>query len=171
MNKRILSVAATAILAGGVIAAAVSGPAVGQGYDDYTTTTSSTPTTPTTAPATVKLGHSKLGKYLVTSKGLALYLFAKDTGKTSKCSGACAKAWPPLITSGKPKAGSGVKASLLGTTTRSDGKLQVTYNGHPLYRYDDDKGAGQHHGQKLKEFGAVWYVVTSSGKALGKKGY
>lgn len=163
MNKRHpkLAAAGAVALAAGVIAGTTTGPATGQGYD-Y----GSPPPPATTKAATVKLGHSKLGKYLVTAKGLTLYLFAKDTGKTSKCTGACAKAWPPLLTGAKPKAGSGVRASLLGTTRRSDGTLQVTYNKHPLYRYDDDKKAGQHHGQKLKEFGGRWYVVKSNGKKL-----
>jgi predicted lipoprotein with Yx(FWY)xxD motif len=167
MNRKLVAAVSSAALAGSIVAAAVSGPAaLGQGYDDYPTTTTATPST-TAKAATVKLGHSKIGTYLVNGSSRALYLFAKDTKNSSKCSGACAKAWPPLTTGGTPKAGSGVKKSLLGTITRSDGKKQVTYNGHPLYRYDDDKAAGQHHGQKLKEFGALWYVVKSNGNKLG----
>lgn len=165
----------TAVAAAAVALAAGSTTAVATAqygkYGDHSTSTESTSTTPssTAKGTTVKLGKSKLGTYLVNGNGITLYLFAKDTGKTSRCSGACAKAWPPLITAAKPVAGQGVKSSLLGTTTRADGKLQVTYNGHPLYRYEDDTKPGQHHGQKLKEFGALWYVVTSGGKALGKK--
>lgn len=167
MKKPIAIAAVAGALAAGVVAGSASGQYDYGTTTDTTASTSSTGSTAATAaPSTVKLGHSKLGKYLVNGSGRTLYLFLKDTGKTSKCTGACANAWPPLITSGTPKAGSGVKASLLGTTRRSDGKLQVTYNGHPLYRYDDDKAAGQHHGQGLKEFGAKWYVVQASGKKL-----
>jgi predicted lipoprotein with Yx(FWY)xxD motif len=114
----------------------------------------------------VDVATSKLGKILVDSKGLTLYLFAADTGTSSTCSGACAAAWPPLITKGKPTAGSGVKASLLGTTKRSDGTLEVTYAGHPLYTYAGDTGPGQTTGQALPQFGAPWYVVGADGKAI-----
>lgn len=163
MRLRIAGSLAIFALGLGFATAGASGD-YGSGYD--TTTTSTTSTMAPSTATTVKLGHSKLGRYLVNGSGYTLYLFLKDTGKTSKCTGACAKAWPPLLTKGKPKAGSGVRASLLGTTTRSDGKVQVTYNGHPLYRYEDDVKPGQHHGQKLKEFGAKWYVVKSNGKKL-----
>ena len=78
---------------------------------------------------------ASLGKILVDSKGRTVYLFQKDTGSMSTCSGACATNWPPVTTTGKPRAGTGVTASMLGTTTRSDGTKQVTYNGHPLYLY------------------------------------
>jgi predicted lipoprotein with Yx(FWY)xxD motif len=114
----------------------------------------------------VDLATSKLGKILVDSKGLTLYLFAADTGTSSTCSGACAGAWPPLITKGTPTAGTGVKASLLGTTKRSDGTLEVTYAGHPLYTYAGDTGPGQTTGQALPQFGAPWYVVGADGKAI-----
>jgi predicted lipoprotein with Yx(FWY)xxD motif len=114
----------------------------------------------------VDVATSKLGKILVDSKGLTLYLFAADTGTSSTCSGACAAAWPPLTTKGKPTAGTGVKASLLGTTKRSDGTLEVTYAGHPLYYYAGDTAAGQTTGQALPQFGAPWYVVGTDGKAI-----
>jgi predicted lipoprotein with Yx(FWY)xxD motif len=114
----------------------------------------------------VDLTTSKLGKFLVDSKGRTLYLFVADTGTSSTCSGACAGAWPPLTTTQKPVAGSGVKASLLGTTKRGDGTTEVTYAGHPLYYYAGDTGAGQTTGQALSQFGAPWYVVAASGKAI-----
>jgi predicted lipoprotein with Yx(FWY)xxD motif len=118
------------------------------------------------AATAVDLGTSKLGKMLVDGKGRTLYLFLADTGTSSTCSSACAAAWPPLITKQKPVAGSGVTASLLGTTKRSDGTLEVTYGGHPLYYYAGDSGSGQTTGQALTQFGAPWYVVASSGKAI-----
>jgi predicted lipoprotein with Yx(FWY)xxD motif len=98
-----------------------------------------------------------------SSRGRTLYLFAKDMGTTSACSAACATAWPPLRASGKPVAGSGVKSSLLGTTKRSDGNPQVTYNGHPLYLYVGDQKAGDTNGQDVNAFGARWYALTASG--------
>ncbi|MDQ6777570.1 MAG: hypothetical protein M3071_15450 [Actinomycetota bacterium] len=117
-------------------------------------------------PAAVDVGKSNLGKFLVDSKGRTLYLFVADTGSSSSCSGACAGAWPPLTTTAKPVAGSGVKAALLGTTKRSDGSTEVTYAGHPLYYYAGDSGAGQTTGQALSQFGAPWYVVAPSGTAI-----
>jgi predicted lipoprotein with Yx(FWY)xxD motif len=120
----------------------------------------------TAAATTVNMRSSGLGKIVVDSKGRTLYLFEKDTGTKSTCSGACAAAWPPFTTSGKPKAGSGVTASLLGTSTRSDGKVQVTYNGHPLYYYAGDQKVGDTNGQNLDQFGAEWYVVSPAGKKV-----
>jgi predicted lipoprotein with Yx(FWY)xxD motif len=102
-----------------------------------------------------------LGTILVDGAGMTLYLFEKDTGGMSSCVGACAEAWPPLLTGDAATAGSGVKASLLGTTKRPDGKTQVTYHGWPLYYYDDDKAPGDMKGQDSKDFGAPWYVVSA----------
>ena len=90
------------------------------------------PKTASGGPATVGVANVALGKILVNSQGRTLYLFQKDSGTTSACTGACAVNWPPLRASGKPTFGSGVNSSLVATTTRSDGKPQVTYNGHPL---------------------------------------
>ena len=116
---------------------------------------------------TIKTHHAKLGTYVVDAKGFTLYLFQKDTTKKSTCNGTCAKVWKPLVVTGAPKAGAGLKASLLSTTTRTGGAKQVTYGGHPLYYYDDDHKAGQREGQGSKEFGAKWYVVAPSGKKIG----
>jgi predicted lipoprotein with Yx(FWY)xxD motif len=104
-----------------------------------------------------------------TAKGArAVYLFEKDKGTTSECSGACAKAWPPLTTSAKPTAGTGVTASMLGITKRADGTEQVTYNGHPLYYFEGDKKSGTIAGQGLDAFGAEWYVVGATGSKVEK---
>ena len=116
--------------------------------------------------ATVSVADTGLGNILVDSQGRTLYLFAKDTGTKSTCSGGCAVAWPPLRASGKPTAGGGAKASLLGTTPRSDGKPQVTYDGHPLYGYQGDSKAGDTNGQGINGFGAPWYVLSPSGNAI-----
>jgi predicted lipoprotein with Yx(FWY)xxD motif len=115
----------------------------------------------------IRLGSTgKLGKFLVSGGGLTLYLFEKDTRGKSTCSSTCAQNWPPLT--GTPSAGSGVSASKLGTVKRSDGKTQVTYNGHPLYMFAGDRAAGQTTGQGLKAFGASWYVVAPTGNKIDK---
>ncbi len=106
------------------------------------------------------------GKALVDSQGRTLYLFEADKGSTSMCSGACAAAWPPVTVSGAPQAGSGVSQSMLGTITRSDGTMQLTYNHHPLYYFAGDASAGQDKGQGSKAFGAGWYVVSASGAKI-----
>ncbi|HWF75159.1 MAG TPA: hypothetical protein VG186_17570 [Solirubrobacteraceae bacterium] len=124
------------------------------------------PTKAAAGGAAVDVTTAKLGQFLVDSKGRTLYLFAADTGTSSTCSGACAGAWPPLTTTAKPVAGTGVTASLLGTTKRADGTTEVTYAGHPLYYYAGDTAPGQTTGQALGQFGAPWYVVAPSGKAI-----
>jgi predicted lipoprotein with Yx(FWY)xxD motif len=119
--------------------------------------------------ATIQLRRvGALGKVLVNGHGQTLYLFEKDRHGKSACYGNCAKFWPPALTTGKPAAGSGVKASLLGTTRRKNGKLQVTYNGHPLYAYTGDQKAGQANGEGSTAFGAEWYVMNAKGKKVDK---
>jgi predicted lipoprotein with Yx(FWY)xxD motif len=124
----------------------------------------------TSSTAKVKLTTTKLGKVLADSSGRTLYLFEKDKGRKSNCSGACATAWPPLTTTGSPKASHGVSASKLGTTSRGNGVKQVTYNGHPLYRFVKDTGSRQTHGEGLKAFGAEWYALSATGKKVEGKG-
>jgi predicted lipoprotein with Yx(FWY)xxD motif len=114
----------------------------------------------------IALAKSALGGILVDSRGITLYDFAKDKGTSSTCYGACAALWPPLITKARPVAGRGVRASLLGTTKRKDGKLEVTYNGHPLYYYVTDTKPGQTTGQGVNQFGAPWWVISAGGKEL-----
>jgi len=110
-----------------------------------------------TKPATVKTHKVSLGTIVVNGNSQTLYLFEKDKNGKSACSGQCAKFWPPLLTKGSPKAGTGVKASLLGTTKRSDGTTQVTYNKHPLYRFKGDANkVGATKGEGLNAFGAEW---------------
>ena len=106
------------------------------------------------------------GKFLADGQGRALYLFEADKGSTSTCTGACASAWPPVTASAMPMAGGGVSQSLLGTTKRADGTEQVTYNGHPLYYFAADTGAGMVKGQGSKEFGAGWYVLNAKGSKI-----
>jgi predicted lipoprotein with Yx(FWY)xxD motif len=118
--------------------------------------------------AAIKTGSTKLGQVLVDSNGLTVYLFLADKGTASSCnSAACVQYWPPVLTTGAPQAGSGVTGSLLGTTARADGSTQVTYAGHPLYRFVMDKAAGDATGQAVNAFGAPWYVVAPSGMQIG----
>jgi predicted lipoprotein with Yx(FWY)xxD motif len=114
--------------------------------------------------ATVNVANNpQLGRILVDSQGRTVYLFAKDMNGTSSCSGQCAKFWPPVVAKGKPTAGGGVTASMLGTTKGSGGMTQVTYAGHPLYTYAGDTGPGQTKGNGLTNFGGLWSAVTTSG--------
>ena len=98
--------------------------------------------------------------------GRTLYLFEKDTGTQSTCSGACAMAWPPLLTTGAPKASGAAKSALLGTTMRDDGTVEVTYAGHPVYYFSGDAKPGDTAGQEVEAFGAEWYVLAPSGSAI-----
>lgn len=118
--------------------------------------------------AATKVGtaSSKLGRIIINKQGRTLYLFEKDKHGKSACYGACAKYWPPLLTRGKPVAGAGVKAKLLGVTKRKNGSRQVTYAGHPLYRYVADSKPGQTTGEGSTLFGAGWDVVAPSGKKI-----
>jgi predicted lipoprotein with Yx(FWY)xxD motif len=128
-------------------------------------------TSAVSTPATVKTRSTSLGTILVDAKGHTLYLFMKDKNGKSACSGACAKAWPPLLTKGTPKAAGSASASKLGTTKRSDGTTQVTYNRHPLYTFILDKNKpGSTKGEGSKAFGAEWYVLGSGGSKIEKKG-
>jgi predicted lipoprotein with Yx(FWY)xxD motif len=129
------------------------------------------PTTSHAAPAkagVVSTAKSSLGRILVDSRGRTLYLFQKDRHGKSACSGQCAINWPPLISSGKPRATAGAKSSMLGTTKRADGRLQVTYNRHPLYTFVKDTKKGQTNGEGLNAFGANWYVMTAAGVKIDK---
>jgi predicted lipoprotein with Yx(FWY)xxD motif len=118
----------------------------------------------------ISLGSAAgVGKVLVDSEGMTLYYFQKDqkgSGK-SKCEGACAEAWPPLTTEGKPEAMSGVKSAMLGTIKRDDGTTQVTYAGWPLYTFVEDQKPGEDNGTDSKAFGASWYPLHSNGKKGG----
>jgi predicted lipoprotein with Yx(FWY)xxD motif len=116
----------------------------------------------------VTLHKTKIGNVLATSSGRTLYLFMKDKNGKSACYGQCASFWPPLMKKGALSAGAGVKAGLLGTTKRKNGKAQVTYKGHPLYLFSLDKGSGQVAGQRQNFFGGIWYALSASGAANKK---
>lgn len=111
--------------------------------------------------------HTSLGTVLAAGpKHLTVYLFEADKGTTSTCNGACAQVWPPVTTTGAPKAEGGAVAANLGTTTRADGTKQVTYKGHPLYWYASDSQAGETTGQGINGFGALWWVMSPSGSKV-----
>ena len=158
----------------GIVALAIAGCGGGgstSSSSDTLATTASTPAATTAASgttagiATVSVVHSSsLGSILVAGpKQRTVYLFAADKGPASTCSGACAEVWPPVITTGNPKAAGGANTADLGTITRSDGTKQVTYKGHPLYYYaGDGPNGGETSGQGISSFGAPWYVLTPS---------
>jgi predicted lipoprotein with Yx(FWY)xxD motif len=113
--------------------------------------------------ATVNVANTGLGKVLVDRNGRTLYLFKKDSGTKSACFGACAANWPPERVTRKPTVSGGLKASKAATTKRSDGKPQVTYNGHPLYLFSGDNKAGGTNGQGVNAFGGKWFAVSPAG--------
>lgn len=119
---------------------------------------------------TIAVASSKLGRILVDQRGRTLYLFARDRNGKSSCSGSCATYWPPVIATGKLHAGTGAKASLLGTTRRADGRRQVTYRHHPLYRYAGDATKGQTSGQGLDASGGKWWVLSPAGTKIVTSG-
>lgn len=152
-----LALAVTLVLAG----------CAGAGYG--TTSTPPTTSSPVSAGAggqVIGTATGDLGTYLTGDSGRALYLWEGDTAGGSSCTGGCASVWPPVLTTGAPQASAGVDASLLGTTTRADGGLQVTYQGHPLYYFASDTSAGQTTGQGSNGFGAKWWLVSPSGDAI-----
>jgi predicted lipoprotein with Yx(FWY)xxD motif len=135
-----------------------------------TAPTTSAPSATTVAPATpaaIMAGKTTLGSLLTDGQGQTVYLFEKDTGTASNCYGACASAWPPVTTTaGQPTVGRGVNQAMLGTTMRTDGRTQLTYAGHPLYRFVGDRKPGDTTGQGLQAFGAGWDVLTPSGQKV-----
>ena len=113
--------------------------------------------------ATIAVASNSLGQILVDGKGMTVYLFVADHSTASTCYTSCAQVWPPVLTTGAPLAGTGATASLLGTTKRTDGNTEVTYNGHPLYYFVTDKKPGDTTGQGVTSFGEIWYVMSPGG--------
>ena len=159
-----LAVAGALALAacGGSSTSSSSGAAAAPGYGGGTAGASNG----STAASVVSTKTSSLGTFLVDGQGRTLYLWDADHGPRSTCTAACAQAWPPLTTTGAPKASGAVKSSLLGTATRADGSREVTYAGHPLYTYAGDTKPGQVTGEGSDSFGAPWWTVTTAGRAL-----
>ena len=116
--------------------------------------------------STVTVRSSAYGRILFDGRGFALYAFTRDPRGRSACSGACATAWPPYLVQRRARAAVGVKRSLLGTTRRADGRLQVTYAGRPLYYYIGDRRSGQVSCQNVNEFGGLWLVMRPNGQIV-----
>lgn len=124
---------------------------------------------PVTGEATVQVSESEeFGSILVGNEGFSLYMFEADTQGSgeSACYEGCAEAWPPLIVEGEPTAGEGADDAMLGTLTREDGSMQVTYNGWPLYFYVGDTAAGDTAGQGINGFGGLWWLIAPSGESI-----
>ena len=162
--KRLLTLAIPLAAVVAVVVAGCGGGGAGSAYGGASKPASAK----TAGGAAVAVRTTALGPTLVDSQGRALYLFEKDKTTASTCTGACASVWPPLTTNGKPQAQPGISAAKLGTTKRSDGKLEVTYGGHPLYYYVSDTKPGQLSGEGLDQFGATWDAVAPSGKGIDK---
>ncbi|TDC12048.1 COG4315 family predicted lipoprotein [Actinomadura bangladeshensis] len=146
-----------------------SGGSGSSGYGGGSSPTSAAPTGGTSGQTIKTASVGNLGPILVDGAGRTVYLFEKDKGNQSSCSGSCAAVWPPVTTSVKPQPGSGADASKLSTTKRSDGTTEVSYAGHPLYYYaPDGTSSGSTGGQGLDQFGAKWYVLSPSGSAVTK---
>jgi predicted lipoprotein with Yx(FWY)xxD motif len=156
MNRLLAALVAmvvTGMITAGALAAAVDRPAAAK-----------------RTPA-VKLRTTGLGRVVVDARGRTLYLFEKDRRGRSACYGACATAWPPALVRGRLVAGKGIARARLGTTRRRGGKRQLTYGGHPLYRFiQDGDTPGSTKGQEVDAFGAEWYVVGRSGRKISGKG-
>jgi predicted lipoprotein with Yx(FWY)xxD motif len=151
--RRSLIAAVTATVAAGATAAAAgTGPAAAISAQ-------------TARAQTIQIRHTSLGKVLVDSTGFTLFRFSKDSGKKNTCvtTSECSTTWPALTTSGRPAAGAGVSASLLSTITLPGGTHQVTYDGHPLYRYAAATERGEAGYAGVRQFGGIWYAVSASG--------
>jgi predicted lipoprotein with Yx(FWY)xxD motif len=112
----------------------------------------------------IALGDSQFGRVLFDGRRQAIYIFDRERTSRPRCYGDCAVAWPPVLTRGEPVAGRGIRRSLLGTTRRRGGKRQVTYNGHPLYYYEEPVGAVTCH--NVREFGGLWLAVRANGNRV-----
>jgi predicted lipoprotein with Yx(FWY)xxD motif len=163
-------ISAAVIAAGIALAASACSSSLSSNGSTAAPAASSATAQPSSATAATTIDLQSVsgipGKFLASGQGRALYLFEADKGTTSTCTGACAAAWPPVTASAMPMASAGVSQSLLGTTKRADGTEQVTYNGHPLYYFAADTGAGMVKGQGSKEFGAGWYVLNAKGSKI-----
>jgi predicted lipoprotein with Yx(FWY)xxD motif len=127
------------------------------------------PTTSDGRPASVGVASTGLGDVLIDRQGRTLYLFARDSGTMSACTGACAVNWPPLRVRRTPLVGSGAKQSDVGRTARPDGISQLTYNGHPLYTFVNDEKPGDTNGEGINAFGGAWFAVSPAGNKVAPR--
>jgi predicted lipoprotein with Yx(FWY)xxD motif len=149
-----------------VLAAACGGSTASTASPIPSPSPAASPSAAATGTTIAVVTNATLGQVLVDGKGMSVYLFVADTGPASTCYTSCATIWPPVLTTGAPQAGTGANASLLGTTTRTDGKIEVTYAGHPLYYFVQDKKPGDTTGQGVNGFGALWWVMSPAGAAI-----
>jgi predicted lipoprotein with Yx(FWY)xxD motif len=155
-------------LTGSIVAAAVLAAACSSSSKPGTATTNA-PAAPGTSAATgvsIEAHSGPMGTFLTDSSGKTLYLFASDSATKSSCSGGCTAFWPPLTSTGTPKATGAAASGTITTLTRSDGSKQVVYDGHPLYYFKEDSSAGQTNGQGSDNFGAKWWLVAPSGQPI-----
>jgi predicted lipoprotein with Yx(FWY)xxD motif len=157
-------------LAGGAVLLLAALAVAGCGGGGKSSGSSGPPKTASGRTATVGVSNAGLGNILVDSQGRTLYLFNRDSGTMSECSGACAVNWPPARATGKATVGSGANASLVSTSARPGGAKQVTYNGHPLYRFKGDTHPGDTNGEGLTAFGGSWYAVSPAGNQVSNQG-
>jgi predicted lipoprotein with Yx(FWY)xxD motif len=148
------------------VLAALAVAGCGSSSGSNTSRSSAPPKTANGQSATVGVANENLGNILVDSQGRTLYLFRSDSGTKSACTRACAIDWPPLRATGKPTVGGGATASIVATSARSDGKSQVTYNGHPLYLFSGDQKPGDTNGEGVNAFGGLWYALSSAGDQI-----
>lgn len=150
---------------GALLASACSSPS-SPGGDQKPAADTVTEAAAPSGPAGIATAQTPLGTILTDSHGRAVYLFVADKGVTSTCTGTCAQEWPPVTSTGPATVGAGLNSALISSSPRPDGTAQVTYNGHPLYYYDDDKGPGTTAGQGETSFGANWYVLSPAGAKI-----
>lgn len=143
-----------------------SGSGSGGAYGGGGSTEATAPKSASTESAAVVSASTAgdLGKVIVDAEGMTLYDFHKDKGGKSACYGPCAKAWPPMLSEGQPQVGEGAMTSKLGTVKRNDGTTQVTYAGHPLYTFVEDRKPGEANGNDISAFGGEWYALQPSGQ-------
>jgi predicted lipoprotein with Yx(FWY)xxD motif len=160
INKFLVPVAVGAALL--VAACGSSSNSSNSGSSQSSTGSAST----SSSSPTIGTAKGSVGTYLVGASGRALYLWAADSKGKSSCSGSCASTWTPLTASSMPHVMGGANAADISLISRSDGRKQVTYNGHPLYYYSADTSAGMTSGEGTNSFGAKWWLVAPSGSGI-----
>lgn len=156
------SIVALIITVGGANNNSNRSPATSTDIQPTSKTTEPSPATPSTSGTAITTGNSEFGTMLFNAKKQAIYIWELEESAKPECYGGCAKVWPPVLTDGEPLATGGVNNSLLGTTKRTDGSTQVTYNGHPLYYYAHE-GAGEVKCHNVSTHGGLWWVIQPSG--------
>ena len=157
-----------ALIAGSLALAACGGSSSSSQHAKHASAASQSTSVSNVSATGAKVSTKKgpMGTYLVGPSGRALYLWLADSKGKSNCSGACAQAWPPLVSTASPSAVGGASQAAVSTIKRSDGRKQVAYNGHPLYYYVGDTAPGMTTGQGSNNFGAKWWLVAPSGATI-----